>query len=119
MDGIHVVAGDLETLSVRVAEVAETVSGLDLRSPLVHARSAMPGADARSTMEATGDALEDRATARARSLSEHSDSVSAAAASFARTDSDLEASLQAAGTATAAPSPTGHGAAARLSARME
>lgn len=119
MDGIHVVTGDLESLSARVDEVADAVAGLDLRSPLTGARSSMPGAAARATMEATGDTLEDRAAGLVQQLREHSGAVSASAASFSRTESSVESGMRAARSSSSLPSPTTLGPSTQLSQRME
>ena len=110
MDGMNIVAGDLESLAQSSACVAEDIVAKKVEAAFGDASSAMPGSESSKLISETGDSVDKRIKDLSDRYTDFTEKVKASLYEYQQNEGDIQGAMGAVG--SSCPSMSGAGGAA-------
>ena len=110
MDGMNIVAGDLESLAQSSACVAEDIVAKKVEAAFGDASSAMPGAESSKLISETGDSVDKRIKDLSDRYTDFTEKVKASLYEYQQNEGDIQGAMGAVG--SSCPTMSGAGGAA-------
>jgi len=110
MDGMNIVAGDLESLAQSSACVAEDIVAKKVEAAFGDASSAMPGSESSKLISETGDSVDKRIKDLSDRYTDFTEKVKASLYEYQQNEGDIQGAMGAVG--SSCPTMSGAGGAA-------